>query len=63
MAHEVVKEEETEDQIKPSYQGSSPDEITLVETAADRGLTFVDYKNGQTRLKVAPFLAPSIIGD
>ena len=57
LAHEVVREE-TDDPNVLSYQGASPDEITLVETAVERGLTFQNYSNGVSTVDIATQIVP-----
>ena len=44
LAHETVKDDVT-DLEDLGYQGPSPDEIAMVETAADRGLIFIRNLN------------------
>ena len=59
LAHEVVKDD-VEDPDDMVYQGPSPDEITMVETAADRGFTFIKYGENKSRVLVEQRLVNDI---
>ena len=51
LAHEVVKDKP--DQLEHmGYQGPSPDEIAMVETAAERGFTFIKNLNQNAVVRV-----------
>lgn len=65
VAHEVVSEDPTkitpnldEDEVEPSpeklvYQGPSPDEVTLVEFARERGYSFIMSNDSVAKLCVS----------
>ena len=45
LAHEVMLEGDKQKKGPYKYQGSSPDEIVLVEKAAELGLVYKETKN------------------
>ena len=51
LAHEVVKDKPDELEHL-GYQGPSPDEIAMVETAAERGFTFIKNLNQNAVVRV-----------
>ena len=64
VAHEVVSEdptklsedgEEDEEEVDPKkliYQGPSPDEVTLVEFARERGFSFIMSNDSVVKMRV-----------
>lgn len=65
VAHEVVaedpnallasniEEDQTEDPKKLVYQGPSPDEVTLVEFARERGFSFISSNDSMAKISVS----------
>ena len=74
VAHEVVAEDptklsieddeddENDTEVEPSkliYQGPSPDEVTLVEFARERGFSFIMSNDSLARMRISEIVSDS----
>ena len=70
VAHEVVAEDptklteddENDTEVEPSkliYQGPSPDEVTLVKFARERGFSFIMSNDSLARMRISETVSES----